>query len=157
MTIDSLINKYSERVPYEERGREYEKERKRKERARELKEITDDLISECSNYKRLRLTPHQKNQVHYMVEKFSNNFNMFHKTAKSEAIILAFIFYLKINENPLLKLKEYKITSKYCLTDNMFEIIICKLASYYMKRMPIIPVGTTNYDHEILSRNGGEI
>ncbi len=157
MTIDSLINKYSERVPYEERGLESDKQRKRKERARELKETTNDLISECNNYKRLRLTPFQEKQVYYMVEKFSNNFKMFHKTAKKETVILAFIFYVKINETPIIRLNEYKITSKYCLTDNTFEIIICKLVAYFMKRMPIVPVGTTDYDHEMLSRNGGEI
>lgn len=152
-----LIDKYQKRVPYEERSLESDKERKRRERLRELKELTLDLIMECKSYKRLRLTPYQETQVLYLVERFGNNFQMLHGQAKSETIILAFIFYIRLNEEPRIRLKHYAISSKYGLTDNIFEIIICKLASYYMKRMPIVPVMTTSYDHEILSRNGGEI
>ena len=81
---------------------------------------------------------------------------MLHSKAKTETIILAFIFYIKLNEEPKIKLNQYKITSKYDLSDNIFEIIICKLAEYYMQRMPIVPVGSTNYDHEILCKNGGK-
>ena len=81
---------------------------------------------------------------------------MLHAKAKSETIILAFIFYIKLNEEPKIKINQYKITSKHGLTDNIFEIIICKLAEYYMQRMPIVPVESTDYDHEILSKNGGQ-
>ncbi len=43
------------------------------------------------------------------------------------------------------------------LTDNIFEIIVCRLCEYYMQRTPIVPVGSTDYDHDILCRNGGKI
>lgn len=156
MTIDSLLNKYEQRVPYEDRGKNYDKKRKREERQKELKLITEELFSECEDYKRLRLTIYQKERVHYIVKQFANNFKMLHSKAKTETIILAFIFYIKLNEEPKIKLNQYKITSKYDLSDNIFEIIICKLAEYYMQRMPIVPVGSTNYDHEILCKNGGK-
>ena len=120
------------RMPYEDRGKEYDKQRKREERQRELQYLADDVINECEKHKRL------------------------HGQADSETIILAFIFYIKLNEEPRLKLTEYKITSKYGLTDNIFEIIVCRLCEYFMIRMPIVPVGSTDYDHEILSRNGGQ-
>lgn len=157
MTIDSLIKKYEQRVPYEERSMESDKQRKRNERRREVKDIALDLISECEEYKRLRLNPYQKDTVLFLVNKFGNDFRRFHKTAKSETIILAFIFYVKIDETPEIRLNEYKLTSKYDLTSQVFEIIMCKLAAYFMKRMPIVPVESTDYDHELLSRNGGEI
>lgn len=156
-SIDYLLDKYDTRVPYEERSKESDKQRKREERQRELNDLTVDLITECDTYKRLRLTPHQKDTVFFLVNKFSNNFKMFHKTAERETIILSFIFYVKMNELSIIRLNEYKITSKYGLTNNTFEIIICKLAAYFMKRMPIVPVESTNYDNDILSRNGGEI
>ena len=55
---------------------------------------------------------------------------------------------------------EYLITEeefKTLDTDNIFEIIVCRLCEYYMQRTPIVPVGSTDYDHDILCRNGGKI
>ena len=158
MTTDYLVKHYDkQRLPYEDRGKEYDVKRKRDERQKELQSLTDELINECEVYKRLRLTSYQKERVKYIVRKFGNNFKMLHGQAKTETIILAFIFYIKINEVGRVRLNDYKITGKYGLTDNVFEIIVCRLCEYYMQRMPIFPVGSTDYDHEILSRNGGEI
>ena len=156
-STDFLVKKVDkQRIPYEERGKEYDKQRKREERQRELRYLVDDLINECEKHKRLRLNPHQKERVKYMVKLFANNFKTLHGQADSETIILAFIFYIKLNEEPRLKLNEYKITSEYGLTDNIFEIIVCRLCEYHMKRTPLPPVETTDYDHEILCRNGGK-
>lgn len=150
-----LINNYDKkRMPYENRGKEYDKIRKRENRKKELYEICEELFFECDNYKRLKLTDYQKERVKFLVDTFSNKFKMLHNKSKKETIILAFIFYIKINEQPKIKLNEYKISSKYCLTDNIFEIIVCKLCEYFMKRTPIVPVDSNNYNHEMLSRNG---
>lgn len=146
-----------QRMPYESRGKEYDKQRKREERQKELEGITTELFDECQSYKKLQLTPYQELRVRFLVNHFSNDFKMLHGQAKTETIILAFIFYIKINEVGRARLKNYKITGKYGLTDNIFEIIVCRLCEYYMQRTPIVPVGSTNYDHEILSRNGGKI
>lgn len=157
MTPTNLINKYKGRVPYEERGKEYDKLRKRESRKRELEDICEDLFFECEDYKRLKLNNYQKQRVKYLVDKFSNCFEMLHGQAKSETIILAFIFYIKLNEEPRIRLREYRITSVYGLTDNIFEVIVCRLAEYYIRNAPIVPVGSTNYDHDLLSKNGGKI
>ena len=119
--------------------------------------ITTELLNECQSYKKLQLTPFQELRVRFLVNHFGNDFKMLHGQAKTETIILAFIFYIKINEVGRARLNDYKITGKYDLTNNIFEIIVCRLCEYYMQRMPIVPVGSTDYDHEILSRNGGEI
>ena len=113
MTIDSLIDKYDKRVPYEERSKESDKQRKRKERQRDLKELTQELFEECKGYKRLVLTPYQKATVCFLVRKFGNDFKMLHGKADSKAIILAFIFYVRINDEPKINLKDYKIASEY--------------------------------------------
>ena len=157
MSTKSLLRKYKQRVPYENRGKEHDKLRKRENRLNELYEICEDLFTECERYKRLKLGKYEKERVKFMVKTFGNNFKMLHGQAESETIILAFIFYIKLNEEPRIQLNHYKITTNYELSDNIFEIIICRLAEYYMQRMPIVPVGSTNYDHDILSRNGGEI
>lgn len=152
-----IKNHDKQRLPYENRGKEYDKLRKREERKKELVSLTQDLFYECEKYKSLRLTSYQRSRVLYLVEKFAGTFKKLHAQAGNDAIILAFIFYIKKVEVASIKIKDYKIISnKHGLTNDMFEIIVCRLCEYYMKRMPIVPVGTTNYDHEILSRNGGE-
>ena len=72
-SINYLINKYQKRVPYENRGKEHDKLRKRENRLNELYELCEDLFNECERYKRLRLTPYQKERVKYIVKKFGNN------------------------------------------------------------------------------------
>lgn len=157
-TANFLVDKYDkQRIPYENRGREHDKKRKREERLKELELLTDELIIECESYKRLKLTIYQKERIKYLVKKFGNDFKMLHGQAKTETVILAFIFYIKINEVGRARLNDYKIASQYGLTDNVFEIIVCRLCEYYMKNAPIVPVGSTDYDHDILSRNGGKI
>ena len=156
--IDYLVNKYDkQRIPYEDRGKDYDKQRKRETRQKELQTLTGELLTECQGYKKLQLTPYQELRVRFLVNHFGNDFKMLHGQAKTEAIILSFIFYMKINEIGRARLNDYKITGKYGLTDNIFEIIVCRLCEYYMQRTPIVPVGSTDYDHDILSRNGGEI
>lgn len=155
-TQDFLVKTYDkQRLPYEDRGKEYDKLRKRRERQRELEDICDDLFIECEKYKKLQLTDYQKRRVIYLVNNFGKDFKRLHGTAKKEAIILSFIFYIKINELGTLRLNEYKLASQYGLNDNIFEIIVCRLCEHFMSKMPIVPYTSTSYDHEILSKNGG--
>lgn len=149
-----LINKYSKRVPYEDRGKEYDKIRKKQERKKELHECCNDLFYEC---KILGLNNYQKQRVKYLINVFGDDLKRLHGQAKKETIILAFIFYIKKIEEPRIRLDKYQVTSKYGLSDNIFEIVICRICEHFMKNMPIVPHVTSDYDHEILSRNGGEI
>ena len=158
MNIGYLVKNYDKRrMPYECRGQKYDTLRKREGRKKDLKLICEDLFFECEQYKRLRLTLYQKERVIHLTDTFSNDFKSLHIKAKSETIILAFIFYIKMNEDPKIKLNQYKITAKYGLNNNIFEIILCRLCEYYMNRMPLSLVNVTKYDHEILSCNGGNI
>ena len=58
-----LIDKYSQRVPYENRCKEHDKLRKRENRIKELYEICEDLFDECENYKRLKLSNMKKKEL----------------------------------------------------------------------------------------------
>lgn len=153
--INKLIDKYNCRVPYEDRGKEYDTRRKRVKRQNELKEIALDLFVECENYKQLKLTSYQKERVIFLVNKFGGNFKKLHAQAKKEAIILSFIFYIKLIELSTIDVRDYKISSEYGLSNKMFLIIVCRLCEYFMKSAPIVPYGTTEYNHEVLSKNGG--
>lgn len=155
---DFLVKNFDKkRMPYEDRGNEYDKQRKREERHRELKELTYDLFAECSTYKTLKLSSYQRLRVLYLVETFGKNFKKLHGTAKKESIILAFIFYIKLIELGNINLEDYKIFSEYGLNNKILVVIISRLCEHYMKNSPVSPYDITMYDHEILSRNGGKI
>lgn len=157
MNTQNLIQKYDKkRIPYEDRGKEYDKQRKREERKNELKEIAYDLFVECENYKKLRLSSYQRVRVLYLINTFGKNFKRLHGTAKKEAIILAFIFYIKLIELGTINLEEYKISSEYGLSNKIFLVIISRLCEHYMRKCPLPPYESNSYNHEILSINGGE-
>lgn len=153
-----LINNYDKkRMPYENRGKEYDKQRKKEERQRELKDLTYDLFAECSTYKKLKLSSYQRLRVLYLVETFGKNFKKLHGTAKKESIILAFIFYIKLIELGTINLEDYKIFSEYGLNNKILVVIISRVCEHHMRNSPIPIVGSTSYDHELLSRTGGKI
>ena len=74
----------------------------------------------------LNLTRDEKEHVHYLVDKF-NDFNQLHRKASKECIILSFIFYVYRVKNPGRQLNEYRVTNKYGLTSNVFELIMCRI------------------------------
>ena len=153
-----LIDKYSQRVPYENRGREHDKIRKREERKKEvLNYICEEVFFECESYKKLKLTRYQKIRVKFLVKKFQGNFDLLHGNASKRAVVLAFIFYIKKNQGRNLCLDDYKITGEYGLSHDVFELIICRLCEHYMRNAPVPPHGSTSFDHEILSKHGGTI
>ena len=58
------------------------------------------------------------------------------------------------NRDTNAKLTNYRVNSKYGLTDNIFELIICRIVQALLSESRIVPVGTTKYDHDVLSRTG---
>ncbi|MBR3140538.1 MAG: hypothetical protein IKF11_06705 [Methanobrevibacter sp.] len=113
--------------------------------------ILDKLLAES---KSLMLTSNDKKIVRYLINVFSDDFKKLHRRASDEAIILAFIFYLKKIELPSIRLSDYRICNKYELTDPVFEIILCRIILYYMRKTPIEPVTYRKDEHEILIREG---
>lgn len=154
MSIDStnkLIKKYQNNyVPGERRTKNQEKLHKRKQVNAEKHILVDELLNET---KVLMLTNHEKEHVHYLVNKF-DDFNSLHRTATKECIILAFIFYVAKIHTPKRQLKEYSFTKKYGLTEPVFELIMCRVVQQLLAEAPIIPKNTTKYDNDILCRTG---
>ncbi|MBR0272387.1 MAG: hypothetical protein IJQ68_10450 [Methanobrevibacter sp.] len=153
MSLESttkLLKKYNNYVPGEKRTHRQEKIHKQKQRLQEKHLIADELLNET---KFLIFTEYQKQHIHYLIDKFQD-FRKLHGNCSKEAIILTFIFYVaKINE-PKLKLCNYRVTKKYGLTDNVFELIICRLVQALLSESKIVPVGTTKYDQDLLYRTG---
>ncbi len=150
-----LIKKYDK--PYvsgELRSSESNKLLKRNQRNSEKHFICDELLFECKFFYFSKV---QKDFVHYLVDYFSNSFKKLHGRAKKETIILAFIFYVKKIEDSHIKLENYKICKKYGLTNDIFILIICRVCDEFVKSSPITYYDSYRYNHEILSKNGGEI
>ncbi|MCR5027015.1 MAG: hypothetical protein K6A34_06210 [Methanobrevibacter sp.] len=154
MSVEStnkLLRKYENNyVQGERRTTIQEKIHKQKQLKREKHELTDELLNET---KVLLLTNTDKEHVHYLVNKF-DDFNSLHRTASKEAIILAFIFYVAKTKTPKRQLKEYSFTSKYGLTEPVFELIMCRIVQRLLEEAPIVPKNTKKYDNDILYKTG---
>ena len=155
MDIEYLLKKYNKSyVPGEKQFSETNKLLKRNQRRIMKHEICEDLFFECDF---LNLSKVQKNFVHYLIDRFSDDFKKLHGKAKNEAIILAFIFYVKKLDNPRLNVENYSISKRYGLTNNVFILVVCRICDDFIKNSPIIHIESTDFDHEILSRNGGKL
>ena len=111
----------------------------------------DGLLSEAKPF---TLNNNQIKLVRYLIDTFTNNFKELHGQAKEETIILAFMFYTKKIDEPRLKVSNYRICTRYKLTENVFEIILCRLLLFFMSRSYIRPVRYHGGDHEILVKEG---
>ena len=155
MNYQELLHKYSEPyVPGEKRSREYEREIKRKQRLKRRLVKLDIMLNEASV---LFVNADQKKQLQFLIKRYSNSFKKLHGKASEETIILAFIFYLKKMDDPLIQIQKYRISKKYKLTHNTFETIIIRLTADYFSNKYIIPDISTEYDHEVLYETKGEI
>lgn len=146
--INYLLNLYNK--PYvkgEKRSKEYERMINQEKTLDEKLRIANDMFAEVT----FHLTDYQKEHVKYLIEQYPD-FTKLHGNAKTETIILAIIFYVRIGLNGDVRLDrdKYKIITKYGLKHTTFELIVCRLAFNYMENVNIIPRYTTNYDHNIL-------
>lgn len=128
-------------------------ELKQNTRKLEKHKLCDEILLDA---KPLTLTALQKKRVHFLIDKFTD-FKKLHGNASKQAIILSFIFFIKMTEETNLDIDRWSITRKCGLNKSSFETIICRIANQYMMEAPLIPVETTEYDHDLLSRNGGKI
>ena len=111
----------------------------------------DELYSEAKPF---TLNVNQIKLVRYLIDMFNNKFKELHGQAKEETIILAFMFYAKKIEEPRTRVTNWRICTKYKLTENVFEIILCRLVLYFMDKSYIRPVRYHGADHEILVKEG---
>lgn len=148
---ERLLRKYDESyVPGEKRTNVGERRNKQRQHIAKKHVLVDELVGELNSS---LLTGNDVEHIHYLVDKF-NNFRELHGKCKNETIILTFIFYQIKIQNPNLDINDYGICKKYGLSNNVFELIICRLLKNLIQESPIIPRHTIKYDHELLSRTG---
>jgi hypothetical protein len=152
--ITQLLKKYSKSyVPGEERSTEYDNMIKQKNILQDNIQLLHELNQELPET--LTLNKWDLRIAETLVKRFHGHLKILHKQAKKEAIYLTFLFYLNKMENPLIQIEDYTIFRKYGLTTSIYSLIITRVCDTYIRERPIPITQTTNYDHDLLIRNGG--
>lgn len=151
--INFLLNLYEkEYVKGEIRSNKIKKTIRNESKRKHRHLLLDELILESE---KLHLNNNQIKIVRYLIDDFNEEFQELHRQASERTIILAFMFYVKMIDEPRTKLESYKISTTYKLTDRVFETIICRMLLKFMKKCPIRPYHNYSKDeHEILIREG---
>ena len=151
--INFLLNLYrKEYVKGEIRSREshYKNRNESKRKHRHL--LLDELILESEIF---TLNKNQIEIVRYLIDDFNEEFQELHRKADEKAIILAFMFYVKMVDDVRIKVSKYAICTKYGLTEPVYETILCRMLLKFMKKCPIRPYHNYRKDeHDILVREG---
>lgn len=153
--IEFLLKKYERQVYGEKVFPMYIHEKKQEQKLENNIQLLHALNDELPET--LKIYGHNMAFAENLVKTFNNEFKTLHKQAKKEAIILSFIFFTNNIDNSNLHLQKYSIFSKYGLTLSMHNLIITRIAKYYMEKSPLPIIETTSYDHDLLLRNGGNI
>lgn len=149
--IEDKLKLYSNTyVKGECRSKEYEAQIKQEKALNTKLDLADMIFNELN----FQFNRTQKDQVKELILTHKN-FNKLHRKASNETIILSFIYYIKMNDNPIRLDKQkriiYKITKLNLNTfRNIFELIICRLQYYHMQNTRIMPRQPTNIDHNLL-------
>jgi len=150
--INFLLNLYNDAyVKGESRPQESQNRIKSDVRRKNRHLLLSELIHESNN---LSLTDSQVQLVRYFIDDFHDDFKELHRRASEETIILAFIFYTMKLENPSIRLESYRIFGTYGLTDHIFEIVLCRMMSHFIRKCPITPVESYKDHHDIINREG---
>ena len=137
------------------KGEVWSKETKKKNRY-EMKRknrhlLFDNLMNESQA---LHLSKNGKKMVRFLIDDFNDDFKELHHKASEETVILAFIMYAMKLESSTVNINDYKICKRYGLSDNVFELILCRMLIKFMKRCPIKPREVSKDKHDIYVREG---
>lgn len=151
--INFLLNLYEKKyVEGELRSNETKKNIRNESKRKHRHLLLNELIMESEH---LHLNPNQIKMIRYLIDDFNEEFQELHRQASEKTIILTFMFYVKMIDEPRTRIDAYKISTKYKLTDKVFETIICRMLLKFMKKCPIKPYHNYSKDeHEILIREG---
>ena len=152
--INHLLKKYSKSyVPGEERSSEYDNMIRQKITLNDNIHLLHTLNQELP--KELQLNRCDIRIAETLAGIFNTNLKCLCRNCKKEVIFLVFLLYIRKVDNPKLQIENEPISEKYGLTNNIYELIISRALKYYMEQVPIPITTTTDYDHDLLIRNGG--
>lgn len=154
--IEFLLDLYQKNYVKGEIRNNESKKRIRHEAKRKHRHLVfDGLLSETKNIKSLHMNNNQIKMVRYLIDEFNLEFQELHRRTSEECIILSFMFYVKMIDQPKINVGSYEICSRHKLTDNVFETIVCRMLLKFMKKCPIVPYHNYNNDeHDRLITTG---
>ena len=152
--IEHLIEKYqTQYVPGEKRSNNYDNMIRQKNLLNDniqlLHQINQELPPE------LQLNKCDIRIAETLAKTFHTQLKCLCRNCKKEVIYLVFLLHIQKVDKPGLQIENEPISQKYGLTNNIYELIISRTLKYYMEQAPIPITTTTDYDHELLIRNGG--
>jgi hypothetical protein len=90
-----------------------------------------------------------------LLTRLNGQLKTLNRRLSTRQIILIFIFYLNKVEKPSIRIEDYRILKNNNINIYNYSLTISRLCMYLMQTQPIHPIPTTDYDHELLIRNGG--
>ena len=152
--IQHKLKKYSKPyVPGEKRSPEYDNMIHRKT-------ILKDNIQQLYQLNRELPDTLQLNQCNLRILQnlltvLNGNLKHLNRRLSTTQIILIFIFYINKVEKPQIQIEDYRILKNNQINIYNYSLTISRLCMYLMQTQPLHPTPTTDYDHDLLIRNGG--
>lgn len=152
--IQQKLNKYKQPyVPGEKRSPEYDnmihRKTNLKDNIKQLHKLNQELpdtlkLNKCDILILENLLTGLNGQLKHLNRRLSTT-----------QIILIFIFYLNKVEKPKIRIEDYRILRNNQINIHNYSLTISRLCMYLMRNMPLHPIPTTDYNHELLIKNGG--
>lgn len=152
--INTLLKKYNKPyVPNEKRSSQYDNMIHRKTILHENIQLLHRLNQELPET--LKLNRCDILILENLLTGLNGQLKTLNRRLSTEQIILIFIFYLNKVEKPQIRIEDYRILKNNYINIYNYSLTISRLCMYLMRNMPLHPRPTTDYDHELLIRNGG--
>ena len=152
--IQQKLKKYKQpSVPGEKRSPEYDNMIHRKTNLKENKQLLHTLNTELPE--KLQLNRCDILILENLLTGLNGNLKALNRRLSTTQIILIFLFYMNKVEKPQIRLEDYRIFKNNQINIYNYSLTISRLCMYLMQNTPVHPTLTTDYDHDLLIRNGG--
>lgn len=153
-TIKQKLKKYQQSyVPGEKRSAKYNNMMRRKTILHENIQLLHSLNQEVPE--KLKLNRCDIIILENLLTGLNGQLKTLNRRLSTEQILLIFIFYLNKVEKPQIRIEDYRILKNNQINIYNYSLTISRLCMYLMRNMPLHPIQTTDYDHDLLIRNGG--
>lgn len=152
--INRLLTRYeAPYVPGEKRSPRYDNMLHRKTILKENIQLLHSLNQELPET--LKLNRCDIIILENLLTGLNGQLKTLNRRLSTEQLLLIFIFYINKIEKPQIRIEDYRIFKNNQINIYNYSLTISRLCMYLMKNTPIRPIQTTDYDHELLIKNGG--
>ena len=153
--INHLLQKYSKPyVPGEKRSKEYDNLIRRKATLQDNIQLLHQLNQELPDT--LHLNKCDIQIIENLLKVLNGNLKTLNRRLNRQQLILIFIFYINKIDKPQIQIEEYRILKNNRINIYNYSLTISRLCMWLMENTPLQITTTTDYDHDLLIRNGGK-